>query len=234
MLLGYLDESYLRGERYWLGVALVPTERAPTLSRRIRAIPASVPAAFEIPSEIELHGQALFHAKRGFRPLADQVQLRIRLFRKCLEALVASEAELIFTGVDWSGRTQPGRSGLDAHRMEAVIQLLPILEQRCEVLGRHCLLIADEEETTRPAFEEAVRTHQGTCIDRSGDCRLLDNVLFVDSRDSPGVQAADVATFLHHRIDSERDDDPRAIAANEKLWSLLQGCPIVSTSHPGP
>jgi hypothetical protein len=55
----------------------------------------------------------------------------------------------------------------------------------------------------------------------------VDSVLFVDSQDSPGVQCTDLAMFLHARVSAGRDTNRRAIAANRKLYRVLQECRIL-------
>ncbi len=66
MLLGYIDESYVRSERYWLAVALVPAENVPRLARDVRQVSQILPAEHLEVTDVELHGHALFHGKKGF------------------------------------------------------------------------------------------------------------------------------------------------------------------------
>lgn len=226
MLLGYIDESYARGERYWLAVALVPADNVPQLTIDIRQVPGILPAEHALTATAELHGHALFHGTKGFSPLKELTELRIRLYRRGLRALVKAATDVLFVGVEWSDPAYP--ADLNLHRMQAIRGMLPVVEDRVKRLREHCLLIADEEETTRREFAAAVRDHKRFCVEDCGECRIVDNVLFVDSRDSPGVQAADLAAYLHHRVDSERDGNPRARAANRKLYRLMEGCEVHS------
>lgn len=226
MLLGYIDESYVRGERYWLVVALVPADNVPQLTRDIHRVPRILPAEHSAAAAAELHGHALFHGTKGFDSLGSLAELRIRLYRRGLQALAEGATDVIFVGVEWSDPSLP--SDLNLHRMHAVRGMLPVVEDRVEQLREHCLLIADEEETTRRDFAAAVRDHKRCCIEDFGECRIVDNVLFVDSRDSPGVQAADLAAYLHQRVDSGRDESPRARAANRKLYRVLEECEVQS------
>jgi Protein of unknown function (DUF3800) len=232
LLLGYIDESYVRGDRYWLGVALVPAENVPGLAADLRKVMAILPEEYGSLVGAELHGHALFHGTKAFEPLRTMVDLRIRLFRRGLEALVRATTDIIFVGVDWTQIEVP--NSLEIHRMHAVTHLLPLVERQVARMREHCLLIADEEETTRRDFVRAVREHKRTCLDGSGECRIVDSVVFVDSQDSPGVQCTDLATFLHARVSAERDTNPRAVAANRKLYRVLEDCKIVEDIHNGP
>lgn len=232
MLLGYIDESYRRGERYWLTVALVPAENVPQLTLDLRRVPRILPAEHAAVGREELHGHTLFHGTKGFRPLENLIDLRIRVYRRGLEALVEAATNVIFVGVEWADPA--AQSDLELHRMRAVQQMLPIVEEQVIKMQNHCLLIADEEETTRRDFVSAVRDHKHRCLDGSGECRIVDNVAFVDSRDSPGVQCADLAVYLHHRLDSSRDRNKRAQAANRKLYRVLEGCELQTVVTEGP
>jgi hypothetical protein len=232
MLLGYIDESYVRGERYWLAIALVPAENVPQLTLDVQRVRGILPAEYSTAVTAELHGHALFHGTKGFKPLEKLIDLRIRLYRRGLRALAAAATDVIFIGVEWNDPALP--NDLNLHRMQAVRKMLPVIEDRAEQLQEHCLLIADEEETTRRDFAAAVREHKVGCVGDCGECRIVDNVLFVDSRDSPGVQCADLAAYLHHRVDSDRDNNPRARAANRKLYRVLEGCAVSSLVTDGP
>jgi hypothetical protein len=232
VLFGYIDESYRRGERYWLTVALVPAENVPQLTRDLQRIPRILPAEYEVVGKAELHGHTLFHGTKGFRSLENMIDLRIRIYRKGLEALVETATNVIFVGVEWADPATPSDLGL--HRMQAVQQMLPVVEEQMSRIQDHCLLIADEEETTRRDFVGAVRDHKNRCLEDSGQCRIVDNVAFVDSRDSPGVQCADLAVYLHHRVDSSRDRNKRARAANRKLYRVLEGCELQTVIGEGP
>jgi Protein of unknown function (DUF3800) len=226
VLLGYIDESYVRGERYWLAVALVPADNVPELTADVRRVAAILPPEHVAAASAELHGHALFHGRKGFESLEGKIDLRIRLYRRGLRSLVKAATDVIFVGIDWSDPALP--YDLDLHRMQAVREMLPVIEEQVGHMREHCLLIADEEDRTRREFTAAVREHKQCCVEDLGECRIVDNVLFVDSRDSPGVQCVDLAAYLHHRVDSGRDKNRRARAANRKLYSVLEGCAVRS------
>jgi len=179
-----------------------------------------------------MHGHALFHGNKSYKPLANLIDLRIRLYRRGLQALVRAATDVIFVGVEWA--TEPVSHDLGLHRMHAVREMLPALESCVSEMREHCLLIADEEDATRREFTAAVREHKQCCVEDAGECRIVDNVLFVDSQDSPGVQCVDLAAYLHHRIDSARDDNQRARRTNQKLYRVLEDCRMRSFVTEGP
>jgi hypothetical protein len=162
---------------------------------------AILPEEFDSLVGAELHGHALFHGTKAFGPLRSMIDLRVRLYRLGLEALVRATTDIIFVGVDWT--PVESSEGLELHRMHAVAHLLPLVDRQ-------------------------------VCLDGSGECRVVDSVLFVDSQDSPGVQCTDLAMFLHARVSAGRDTNRRAITANRKLYRVLEDCRIVEDVHDGP
>jgi hypothetical protein len=52
--------------------------------------------------------------------------------------------------------------------------------------------------------------------------QIIDTLHFAPSRASRLVQAADMVAFLARRILCKEDNDPRAIAANERLWASVE------------
>ena len=221
MLLAYLDESYRKGSEYWLGAALVAEDRVHALSRDVRDCSRRLPIEFGLPHDVELHGYDIFHGERQFARIkeAGQPGVLLGLLRAGLRALAAARPELILAGVRWS---EDPKVSLEAHRMAAFERLLIIMEDRARQRDQRCLLIADREETTEHAAREAVRIHQDRSHTDHNDCRIIENVLFVASHDSPGVQATDLATFCFHRHRAALDTDPRAIKALNRCMRIIE------------
>lgn len=78
VLLAYLDESYKRGDSYWLGVCVVPEERVAAMCSAMRSAAAGIPASFGLPVDVEMHAQHLYHGDGAFAPLKTPVKLRTR------------------------------------------------------------------------------------------------------------------------------------------------------------
>ncbi|CAB4897515.1 unannotated protein [freshwater metagenome] len=230
MQFAYLDESYEPGDAYWLGVCLVSAARAPDLRTGIAAAAAVVANAepLFIAQDVELHASQLFGGGGAFAPVKNAPPLRIAGFRAGVQAMKDAGARTILVGVQWSPR--PPRSPVRFHRMEAVRRLFPILEADLASSSEDALIIADEEEgTTRDVFRE-LQAHQETMRPQGGSC--VHDVVFVDSRFSPGVQGADLITFLHRRR-SRPGNDPRSQVALDGIWALIQDSTAVHV-HPAP
>ena len=59
--------------------------------------------------------------------------------------------------------------------------------------------------------------------------RIVDTMHFAPSHASRLLQVVDMVSFLHYRIQSGRDTDPRAVRANHALWDHL--VPVVHKTH---
>ncbi|HWT92115.1 MAG TPA: DUF3800 domain-containing protein [Solirubrobacteraceae bacterium] len=150
--------------------------------------------------------------------LKDKPDARLRVYRAGVRAMVDAGVEVLLVGVTWSAA--PFKGAVRAHRMEAVRHMLTALEAFVADRGQQCLIIADEEEgTIRDVYLE-LRRHQETKASAGSSSCLVDAV-FVDSRFTPGVQGADLITYLSKRRDRPNSD--RAQAALDAMWKLLDG-----------
>jgi Protein of unknown function (DUF3800) len=94
----------------------------------------------------------------------------------------------------------------------------------------HCLLVADEEEGTTHDVYRLMIKHQDVAARVGTQSRLRDAV-FVDSRFTPGVQGADLITYLHRR--RQKRNHARSQQALDAMWASLAGRTSV-TLHPAP
>jgi hypothetical protein len=114
---------------------------------------------------------------------------------------------------------------------------LPQLQTVRHALGDHCVVIADEEPDTRVLVHDAVRRHRRGLIAAAVEPRLLDNVLFVPSHDSAGVQAVDLLAFLHRRIENGDDDTPERRSVHRetvRIQAIYKSLIADATLHPAP
>lgn len=224
MLLAYLDESYQRGKGYWLGVCAVPDENVAEMCRAMRAATRVVPSGLALPDDTELHAQHLYHGDGDFSGLKRTVRLRVQVFDRGLDAVLASCPSVFFVGVEWNEDLL--EHSLTTHRLTALRRLLNHLERFCVERGEQALIVADEEETSASEVVAVVRRHQhrhGSCADRS---RILEAPLFTPSHWSYGVQGSDLVTFVNSRRCFGRDDgrpeDPRVRHVLDSWWRRIE------------
>lgn len=231
VLLAYLDESYKRGDSYWLGLCVVPEQRVEDMCRAMRSAAASVPVTFGLSSDVEMHAQHLYHGDGAFAPLKRPVKLRARVFRRGIDAVLGARARIFLVGVDWNEAL--AHQALATHRLAALRYLLDHLESYCELHGQRVLLIADEEETSASEVVAVTRDHQDRVRARAGCSRILDAPLFTPSHWSSGVQGADLVTFVNSRRRFGRSDgrpeDRRAQETLDAWWEAIE--PQVEVRH---
>lgn len=230
----YLDESYRRGESYWLAGALFPAEEVIGIARAVDGVAAEL-APFGIAPDVELHGKDVFHGNNDFQPLHGTagIEPRLTIFRRTFRAMEAANAKLLFCGCEWN--TDQGQGDLDLHRMTSMEHFFPILQSSLQALGSHALVIADEERATTTDVLAAARKHKAGLRHANVEPRLLDNVLFLPSHDSRGIQALDLAAFIHRRLEANEDAaKPRVLKETRRLRNIYSPLVLDSTKHPAP
>src|ERR1700730_10856962 len=103
MHVAYLDESYERGETYWLTAGLVPADCAVRLRDAVSAAAATL-EDHGIQADVELHGNDLFAGQGDFFALkgTEGIGPRITVFRQVYRALIDCGVKLIYCGVEWN------------------------------------------------------------------------------------------------------------------------------------
>lgn len=234
MLLVYLDESYKRRRHYWLAACAVSDEQVADLCSGVREAAARIPAEFGLRPDIELHAQHLYHGDKEFLPLKEFVRVRVQTYRRGLGALCTAAPAIFFVGVEWNDDL-PTYHRLATHRLAALRHLLPELEAHCAGEGERCIVVADEEETSTAEVVAVVREHQRTCEEGGERSRVLDVPFFTPSHYSAGVQACDLAAFLHARRRFARpDEDKRAAKVLEDWWRMVAPHVVLGHCHPAP
>lgn len=234
MLLIYLDESYKRQRDYWLAACAVHDEEVAEMCAGVRSAAARIPSEFDIPEAVELHAQHLYHGTGEFAAMKRAVRARVQTYRRGLEALCATGPALFFVGVAWNDVLGPAHR-LSSHRLAAMRHLLPEIERHCEQRGERCLIVADEEDTTTEEVVAVVREHQSDLAAAGESSRVLDTPLFTQSHHSHGVQACDLAAFLHARRRFARpDEDARAKKVQDDWWDLVSPHIAMEVCHTAP
>jgi hypothetical protein len=235
MHVAYLDESYKRGEVYWLAAGLVPADNVVRLRDLVDSAAAGL-AAHGIKADVELHGNDLFAGQGDFLSLKgrDGLEPRIRVFREVYRALIDTGVRLIYCGVEWN---LARGADLDLHRMAAIDRLLPTLQTALTTLDDHCVVVADEEDATRVEVVRTFRRHQQQLRAAKIEPRLLDNIFFAESHDSRGVQALDLAAYVNRRLDAGNDRRPgkeRSLKETQRWWEILRPAVLDLAKHPAP
>ncbi|MEV1007556.1 DUF3800 domain-containing protein [Streptomyces sp. NPDC049881] len=227
VLLTYIDESYDR-DRYWMVALMVADRQLRPLQRALDAVVDKAADRYPVDRHAELHGHALVQAQDDWERMGNKgrnmVRARIGVYGDALKAIRDHEARVVVRGLDRNAhRAWP--SGASEHQLV----LRHLLEQVCrhaEAQDELALVIADEvagADDHRLHFRDYQRVGTGGVISSMLPC-LVDTIHFAPSKASRLLQAADLIAYLHRRLASGQDGDPRSRRANEKLWSYVEPC----------
>ncbi|GAA2246305.1 hypothetical protein GCM10010368_09560 [Streptomyces roseiscleroticus] len=237
MLLTYVDESYDR-DRYWM-VALVVAERhLRPLHLALDSVVRKAADSYPVEADAELHGHALVHARDDWRRMGEKgsnmIRARIGVYADAMKAIAAHDVGVLVRGLDLRAHRSSPPTERDADASPHRIVLRHLLEQICDhVQARDelALVIADEidgADDHRRHFRDYQIEGTGGSLSSTLPC-LVDTIHFAPSKSSRLLQAADLIAYLHRRLVSGQDGDPRARRANEKLWSFV--APSVVHQH---
>ncbi|MCI4063690.1 DUF3800 domain-containing protein [Micromonospora sp. R77] len=220
MLLTYVDES-ATDRFYWVGALLVPAKVAMPLSEALDQVMDHAVKTYGVPADTELHGYDIFHARSVWKGVPPRA--RIAVYRAAMEAIGAEDVTIILRGVQRLALAERyGPSARPAHEV-VLSHLLERVDGYTASRDEYALVIADEVHN--PAVHRADLSRyrvSGTGGYRSRRLtRIVDTLHFAPSHASRLVQAVDLVTFLFQRL-HRSGADPRAVAANERLWSLVR------------
>lgn len=223
MLLAYVDESYT-ARHYWIAALICHDVDMVPLTAALDSVVAKAASEYRGVSEnAELHGYPLFHGEGDWAALKTMARARIGIYNGAFEAIGSSGARIIIRGVDRAGLKR--RYAYPNHPHVVVLEhLLERIDDHAAARGEVALVIADEVDQ---ADEHRRNLWWAQRYKTSGYRarqlkRVVDTIHFAPSRASRLVQAADLVAFLHCRISSGVESDPRAIRANTALWARIE------------
>ncbi|MFD9775034.1 DUF3800 domain-containing protein [[Kitasatospora] papulosa] len=223
MFLTYVDESHSRGI-YFLGALMCPESEAIPLAEALDDV---VEKAMDdhggFRPETELHGYDIFQGKKDFAHLASKPRARIGIYAGALQAIADHDVKIILRGVNVTRLERRYGPNHDEPHSIVLTHLLERVDMLAERKDELALIIADECDG-QEQYRNDLRVYRraGTWGYRSRKItRVVDTMHFASSAASRLLQAADLVTFLHHRIQTGAGADPRAKRANEGLWSRV-------------
>lgn len=240
VLLTYVDESFT-ARWYWIGALIVPEREAIPLSDSLDEVMTKASHVHGVDQNDELHGYDLFHARRQWRGVPPRA--RINVYASALKSIGRHDVKIIVRGVDRDGLRARYGDQKSAHEV-VLSHLLERVDGFSTMCDEFALVIADEIDN-QAGHRSDLRRYRvnGTGGYRSRRLtRIVDTLHFAPSHASRLVQAADLVTFLFHRMTSGIDTNPQAKAANEVLWKSVEPrvhhawcwSPTVRQMHEGP
>lgn len=219
VLIAYLDESYNK-DFYYIAAAIGSTEGWEQLELSFAEIKQNTAKAHGTPLDAELHGHEIMGGEGEWAPLRGKHREAAGVYLAALRQARAAGIAYLFRGVDinrlnarYKYPEQP-HSVVLGHLLERIDDHARKSRESDQVI-----VVADEiatQEIHKKQFEGYQLT--GTPGYRSNRlARISTPINFASSRNSVGLQAADLAAYLHHRRNTVVEKHPAAQASMRRL-----------------
>lgn len=227
MLFAFIDESYT-DERYYIGALLVSVDDIGELAQALHAA-SDYAAGFGVPIETEFHGHRIMTGRDGWEAVRGKARAAGMIYRRALQQIAQLRARLYIEGVDIA-RLNARYRYPDPPHLVALRHVLEDVNSAATMLGEEVIVICDNV-TDSDAHQRRFGQYQkaGTPGFRSSKLGRIEQFMFADSASSPGLQAIDLAIYLHRRIDAHATGSDKARALALSLWEELR--PIVAKAR---
>lgn len=221
--MAFVDESYEdRRDLFVLGCVLCDGAALQALEDGLDTVVAAA-ARYGVPDTAELHGWEMFHGKEDWAVLKGKARAQVGVYADAFSA-IASSGALIITS------TLHKKSALT---VDPYMLAFRYLAERIDSYARrsdtHVIVICDDIDEgaaqRRHLDDIRARTTRGwkpTKIER-----IRDTMHFADSKNSRGLQAADLVAFLYRRFlrlsEPGQQIDRREAKSLERLFELFGG-----------
>ncbi|MWV32454.1 DUF3800 domain-containing protein [Rathayibacter iranicus] len=231
MLIAYVDESYTQ-DFYFIGAAVTTQEKWEQLEQGYAALREQIAADHGVPADVEFHGHELMGGAGEWAPLRGKHREAAGIYAAALRVAQEAEVRYLFRGVDVKRLNARYRYPEQPHKIVLQHLLERVNEYRRNVFSFHTeevIVVADEiatQEEHRRQFESYRLL--GTPGYLTSRLDLISSpIQFASSRNAAGVQAADLAVYLHRRRQTVTETHPKSAATMARLSGLV----AASTSH---
>lgn len=229
MLIAYVDESYDR-DFYFVGAAIAEYDVWTDLANRYDEIRSTTSAAHDIPAAAEFHGHELMGGSGDWKALRGKHREAAGIYTAALRAAQDAGVTYLFRGVDVQRLNARYAYPRQPHDV-AFSHLLERINDHTAVHGRgeQTIVIADEIATQEQHQAQFLGYQRnGTSGYRSTRLEHISAPInFASSRMTPGLQAADMAVYLHRRRSTTTETHPQA----RRVMNRLAGIIDASTMH---
>lgn len=229
VLIAYVDESYDH-DFYFVGAAIADYDSWDALARRYEAIRAETSEKHNVPPTAEFHGHELMGGKGDWSSLRGKHREAVGIYVAALRAAQESGVQYLFRGLD-VGRLN-ARYAYPRQPHDVVFShLLERINEYTVATGQseQTIVVADEIATQEDHKAQFVGYQRhGTDGYRSSKLeRISAPINFANSRLTPGLQAADLAVYIHRRRNTMVEKHPQARRAMVRIVKLIDA----STRH---
>lgn len=215
-LVALIDES-ADEEVYRIGAVVVEATAAPALEVDLDTVMQRAASRFGLDPRTELHGQPLLQGSGPWRRIPPHE--RSAIYRSAMRAVAPHVRAILFR---WASRAEfrkkrryPGSS-----EHEVLMQLvLGDLSEMGRRQGREVCVVADDVHVARSVVSTLEAARDGELPLIGGVTpRWIGTIGFHDSARLRQVQAADLVTYMRHRMASGRGDS-RAARVYRQIWN---------------
>ncbi|PPH22738.1 DUF3800 domain-containing protein [Rathayibacter toxicus] len=218
-----MDESYSQ-DFYFIGAAVTTQENY--------VLREQIAADHGVPSNVEFHGHELMGGAGEWSPLRGKHREATGIYAAALRIAQEADVRYLFRGVDVKRLNARYRYPDQPHKVVLQHLLERVNDYRRDLFPfdtEDAIVVADEiatQEEHRSQFENY--RSLGTPGYRSSRLDLISSpIQFASSKNTPGLQAVDLAVYLHRRQHTITESHPKSAASMAKLSSLI----AASTSH---
>lgn len=230
MLIAHLDESYNR-DFYFIGAAIADEAAWERVEENYDAIRAVTQERHNIPNAAEFHGHELMGGRGDWGSLRGKHREAAGIYAAVLRASRAAGVRYIFRGVDVArlnarySYPEPPHTVVLGHLLERINDYA-----RLNSFGTQVIVVADEI-ATQDEHQAQFKAYQelGTGGYRSSRLgHISAPINFASSHLTPGLQAVDMATYIHRRAATPgQQQHPKAQAVTDRLTGII----YPSTTH---
>lgn len=223
MLIAYVDESYDK-DTYFIGAAIAPVTAWDHVETKFDAIRMRTAEIHSLPREAEFHGHEIMGGRGHWKSFRGQHREAAGVYAAVLRASLESGVRYIFRGVDVRrlnaryAYPRPPHSVVLGHLLERLNDY-----GRRNGDGEKIIVVADQiatQDEHAAQFEDYQRV--GTDGYRPSTLENISAPInFADSKFTAGLQAVDMATYIHRRASTVTDQHPKAQATTDRLSKLI-------------
>lgn len=231
MLIAYVDESYTQ-DFYFIGAAIMTQEQWEVLEDAYDTIRTRAANGYGVPADAELHGHELMGGSGDWKPLRGRHREAANIYAAALHAAEEAGVRYLFRGVDVQRLNARYRYPDQPHSIVLGHLLERVNEHRRDfhVFDNEQVIVVADEISTQDDHKKQFESYQliGTPGYRSSKLDLISApIQFASSKDSAGLQAADLAVYLHRRRQTVTESHPKAASTMNRLGKYLDA----ATAH---
>lgn len=217
----FVDESYQQDHYYVAGV-LVDEKQSENLEASLEDLAEKVRQRNGWSAPPEFHGHALMNGLGDWASLNGKFGACVSIYQKVLHVIQNSGAHVYLEGVDVN-RLNARYKYPDSPHEVVLRHMLERVNEACALRGHFFKVVADRVPQ-QDHFNEAVQrfVQNGTPGYRSQKLHCIEgDIEFVDSRESRGVQAADMSVYVLRRHREDTTSGKSARKVNARLVKAL-------------